>query len=127
MTHDDVQRWLDRYVEAWRTYDPASIGDLFAENATYRYHAYDPEPVAGRAAIVADWTEEPDEAGTWEARYEPFAVDGDKAVAVGTSRYLDPDGSERTTYYNCWTLRFDADGRCVDFTEYWNEPPTTGR
>lgn len=127
MTHDDVQRWLDRYVEAWRTYDPATIGDLFAEHATYRYHAYDPEPVEGREAIVADWLESQDEAGSWEAHYEPFAVEGDKAVAVGTSRYLEPDGSHRTTYYNCWTLRFDGDGRCVDFVEYWNEPPRTAR
>lgn len=31
MTHDDVQDWLDRYVVAWRTYDPAAIGELFAE------------------------------------------------------------------------------------------------
>ena len=32
MTRDDVQRWLDRYVEAWRSYDPDAIGDLFAED-----------------------------------------------------------------------------------------------
>ena len=30
MTHDDVQEWLDRYVEAWRSYDEAAIGDLFS-------------------------------------------------------------------------------------------------
>jgi hypothetical protein len=35
LTHDDVQRWLDAYVDAWRTYDPAAIGALFAEDATY--------------------------------------------------------------------------------------------
>ena len=30
------QRWLDAYVEAWRTYDPAGIGELFGEDAEYR-------------------------------------------------------------------------------------------
>ncbi len=44
MTHDDVQAWLDRYVDAWRTYDPAVIGDLFTEGAEYRYHPWD-EPI----------------------------------------------------------------------------------
>ncbi len=101
MTHDDVQGWLDRYVEAWHSYDPAAIGDLFAEDATYRYHAYDPEPVAGRDAIVADWLDGQDAPGSWEAHYEPFAVEGERAVAVGESRYLKPDGSQRTSTTTC--------------------------
>src|SRR3712207_9125960 len=41
LTHDALQRWLDAYVDAWRTYDPAAIGALFAEDATYAYHPYD--------------------------------------------------------------------------------------
>ena len=45
MTRDDVQRWLDRYVDAWRTYDVAAIGGLFAADASYRYHPYDAEAV----------------------------------------------------------------------------------
>ena len=119
MTHDDVQGWLDRYIAAWRSYDPGQIGDLFGPDATYRYHPYDEEPIAGRDAIVADWLENPDAAGSWEARYRPYAVDGDRASAIGESRYSNPDGSLRDLYYNHWTLRFDGDGRCVDFVEYF--------
>ena len=26
MNHDDLQVWLDAYVDAWRSYDPAAIG-----------------------------------------------------------------------------------------------------
>jgi hypothetical protein len=122
VTRDDVQQWLDDYVSAWRTHDPVAIGDLFSLDATYRYHAYD-EPVTGRDAIVADWLESPDAAGTWDAHYEPFAVEGDRAVAIGESHYRHPDGSFKTLYYNLWTLRFDADGRCADFVEYYNELP----
>jgi hypothetical protein len=123
LTNDDVQRWLDRYIAAWRSYDPGAIGDLFSENATYRYHPYDDEPVTGRDAIVADWVEDPDESGTWDAWYKPYAVDGDRAVAVGESRYTNPDGSLRDLYYNLWTLQFDGDGRCVDFVEYYMALP----
>jgi hypothetical protein len=122
MTHDDVERWLDRYIEAWRTYDPAMIGGLFAEDATYAYQPYR-DPVVGRDAIVADWLGSPDDPTSWTARYEPYAVDGDRAVAVGTSRYLEEDGSQRTVFYNVWLLRFDGDGRCAEFIEYWREPP----
>ena len=54
MDRTALQAWLDRYVEAWKTYDPDEIGDLFAETATYRYHPYDEDDdvVTGRAAIV---------------------------------------------------------------------------
>lgn len=33
MTHDDVQAWLDKYLEAWRTYDVEKISELFSEDA----------------------------------------------------------------------------------------------
>lgn len=38
-------------------------------------------------------------------------------------RYLEEDGSLRTVFYNVWLLRFDGDGRCADFVEYWRELP----
>jgi ketosteroid isomerase-like protein len=122
MTYDDVQRWLDDYANAWRSYDAEEIGELFSQDAEYRYQPWS-EPLAGRDAIVADWLENRDEPGTYEGRYSPFAVDGDRAVAIGESRYSNPDGSFRTLFYNVWALRFDADGRCRSFIEYFMELP----
>jgi ketosteroid isomerase-like protein len=131
MTNVEVQGWLDRYVEAWRTYDPAAVGALFADDAEYRYHPWD-EPVRGRDAIVRSWIEPDgqassrDKPGTYEARYEPYAVDGDRAVAVGSSDYLGPDGSIERRYRNVFLLRFDAEGRCRAFTEmFMLEPRAT--
>jgi hypothetical protein len=111
---DDFARWLDAYVDAWRTYDPASIGALFSEYAEYRYHPWE-EPVRGRDAIVAAWTGDRDEPGTWQAQYRPWAVDGDRGVALGTSRYDDADGER--LYHNVFLCRFDVDGRCREYTE----------
>lgn len=133
MDRSAVQEWLDRYVEAWKSYDPAQIASLFAESATYRYHPYDPEDevVRGRDAIVRDWIEPDgnastrDEPNTYDARYEPYAVDGDRAVAVGTSSYwTDATRSKlERIYYNVFLLRFDDGGRCIDFTEYFLKGP----
>ena len=119
-----VQDWLDRYVAAWKSYDPGAIGELFSEDAEYRYHPWD-EPVRGRDAIVADWLEpggnpaQRDDAGTYDARYEPWAVDGNRAVAVGTSDYFtDATRSNRERrYHNHYLLEFDDDGRVRSFTE----------
>jgi ketosteroid isomerase-like protein len=122
MTHDDVQAWLDGYVAAWRDNEAETIGRLFSDDVSYRYQPYE-EPVIGREAVVADWLREPDAPGSWSASYAPYAVDGDRAVAVGESRYLREDGSVRTVFHNVFLLRFDADGRCTEFTEYWRERP----
>ncbi len=86
MDRTNVAAWLDRYVAAWKTYDPSAIGDLFSVDASYRYNPWE-EPVPGREAIVADWLADPDRPGSWEASYEPLAVDGEVAVASGSTRY----------------------------------------
>jgi len=123
-----VQAWLDRYVAAWSSYDPIEIGDLFSEDASYRYHAGD-DPIVGRVAIVADWLNpggdpaQRDAPGSWRARYEPFLVVGDRAVAYGTSDYDATESAPARIYDNCWLLEFDRDGRCRSFVEYYNRRP----
>jgi ketosteroid isomerase-like protein len=131
MTHDDVQAWLDRYVEAWQRYDREQIVELFSDDAEYRYHPWD-APVRGRDAIVEDWLNpggdpaQRDKPGTVEAAYHPFAVDGDVAVATGTSTYY-TDASRAAVdkrYHNAYLIEFDASGRCRSFTEFFMKEPT---
>jgi hypothetical protein len=110
--------WLDRYVAAWKSYEPRAIGDLFSEDAEYRYHPQD-EPVRGRDAIVASWLDGRDDPDTFDAKYEPLAVDGENYVASGWSRYFNPDRSLRDEYCNVYLCRFDDEGRCREFTEWW--------
>ena len=129
MDRADVARWLDDYVEAWKTYDRDRIAALFAEDVEYRYHPYD-EPIRGRDAVVESWLGEGDHEeastrdaeGTYEASYAPAAVDGDAAVAVGSSTYFErPGGPVEKVYDNCYVMRFDAEGRCREFTEWFVE------
>jgi ketosteroid isomerase-like protein len=111
------QSWLDDYVEAWRTYDENAIAALWSEDIQYRYHPWD-EPLDGRAALVADWLADRDEPGSWTAAYRPWVVAGESAVAVGVSRYLGDDGATvEREYHNVFLCRFDAEGRCREFTE----------
>ena len=122
MDEQAVAAWLDSYSQAWRTYDPEQIGALFSEEAVYFYNPFD-EPVRGREAIVASWLEERDEAGTYEGRYRPVLVAGDVAVARGYSRYLDTNGTLAEEYDNLFLLRFDADGRCATYREWYMAKP----
>jgi ketosteroid isomerase-like protein len=127
MDHETAQDWLNRYVAAWISYDPDDVADLFSEDVAYRYHPHD-EPTVGREAVVASWLGDDasggastrDAPGTYEAEYSPVAVDGATVVATGTSRYRElPDGPVVRTYDNCFVMRFDGEGRCRDFNEYY--------
>ena len=120
------QAWLDGYVAAWRSYDPVAIGALFSEQATYRYRPED-QPLVGRAAIVADWLRDPDAPDTWDAHYEPLAIDGETHVAQGWTRYLTGTGGVRDGYRNIFILTFDAAGQATSFTELWMQERTYAR
>jgi hypothetical protein len=121
MTDEDVQRWLDAYVDAWRSYDRHAIGALFTDDATYAYHPYDKEPLRGREAIVENWLDDRDEPGSWEASYEPLMIEGDRATAVGETRYTNGD-----VFSNLWVMRFADDGRCADYVEWFMKHPEAG-
>lgn len=122
MTHESVQLWLDTYITAWRTYDPAIIGDLFSDDALYSFRPFVVgDQVRGRAAIVANWLAARDDPGSWDAQYAPIAVDGTIAVAQGQTRYFLADGTLKRRFANLFVLHFDAAGRCEQFTEWYME------
>ncbi len=131
MNADDVDQWLRSYVEAWRTYEPEQIAALFSDDVDYRYHPYD-EPLRGREAVVASWLGEGahpgaptrDEPGSYDATYRTVAVDGLTAVATGNTRYRSASrGAPDKTFDNCFVIRFDASGRCCEFTEWYMQRP----
>jgi ketosteroid isomerase-like protein len=118
-------------VAAWLSYDRNDVAALFSADVAYRYHPYD-EPVVGRDEVVASWlgesaddgTSTRDVPGTYDAQHSVVAVDGDTVVATGTSSYRDRAGGPVVrTYDNCFVMRFDDDGRCRDFTEYYLREP----
>ena len=133
MTHDDVQAWLDRYVEAWRTYDPDEIGALFAEDVVCYWYPWSAGDDVGRGRddVVRGWLapggdeSARDALGTYDAEYHPFAVDGQRAVARGWTRYW-TDASRSTVeraYDNVFLLEFAEDGTCRSSTELYMKRP----
>lgn len=131
MDRDAVDHWLQSYVDAWKTYDPNEIAALFAENVRYRYHPYD-APIEGRDAVVSSWLGDSDaagastrdEPGTYDATYRAVAVDDDVAVAVGSTHYSQAADSRARVFDNCFVIRFDPEGRCTEFTEWYIERPS---
>lgn len=117
-----VTAWLDAYVHAWKTYDRRDIGALFSEQATYAYDPFN-KPVRGRAAIVEMWLENRDEPGTYDGHYEPILIEDNRAVTNGRSLYYKEDGTISSEWDNIFILRFDDEGRCAEYREWYMKRP----
>jgi ketosteroid isomerase-like protein len=123
LTRDAFASWLDRYIAAWRSNDPADIGDLFSEDVSYSQDGGQ-SAIDGREAVVTSWLEDAYEpALEWEAAYEPLAIEDQVHVAVGSTRYTREDGT-RDDFSNIFVCRFDEDGRCSELREWWMRAPS---
>lgn len=123
LTRDQFASWLDRYIAAWRSGEADDIADLFSEDVTYSQTGGQ-TVIEGREAVVRDWLEESYEPDlSWEAAYEPLAIEAEVCVGVGSTRYLREDGS-REDFSNIFVCRFDDEGRCHDLREWWMRAPS---
>jgi ketosteroid isomerase-like protein len=123
LTRDEFAGWLERYIAAWRSGEADEIGDLFSEDVTYSQTGGQ-TVIVGREAVVEDWLEaayEPDL--SWEAAYEPLAIEDQTYVGVGSTRYVREDGV-REDFSNIFVCRFDDDGRCCELREWWMRAPS---
>jgi hypothetical protein len=114
VTHEAVRTWIDAYVKAWNSNDPAQIGALFTDEAEY-YTAPFRTPWRGRQGVIDGWLERKDEPGETTFDWRPVVVTDEVAVIQGTTTYPDE------TYSNLWVIRLDPDGRARHFTEWWME------
>jgi hypothetical protein len=119
MDRNQVMRWVDGYVDAWRREDAEEVERLFTADARYRTSPYE-EVKIGHEAIKAFWLDDAGEVFTAVA--EPIAVEGQRAVVRIEVRYGEPVQQE---YRDLWLLQFADGGRVRDFEEwaYWPGKP----
>jgi hypothetical protein len=124
VTRAQVQKWLDAYIEAWRSYDPAQIAALYSADSVTVYTPWD-EPVIGRDAIVESWLDNADPPGTWDAHYAPDLIEGNRAVARGRTTYyvLGSPGDVRAEFDNVFLLTFNDAGEVTEFREWYFRKP----
>lgn len=111
-----LDAWMDQYVLAWSSNETEHIEALFTEDAVYDPQTADGE-WDGRDEIVARWQEIEDTEDNWDFEWQPIVENDDLAIIKGRTNYFDPPVS----YRNLFIIRFDEEGRCSDFTEWYIE------
>lgn len=113
MDRSEVEAWITRYEEAWRSPGTGSLAGLFTADVTYRPSPW-AEEIRGFGALATFWEAErdgPDEAFTMVS--EPVAVEGGIAVARVAVDYGNGEN-----WRDLWVLAFAPDGRCARFEEW---------
>ncbi|MWB98752.1 nuclear transport factor 2 family protein [Agromyces seonyuensis] len=117
MTSERTAAWMAGYLRAWSSNDPEDIARLFTDDAQYLTEP-DAEPRIGRDEIVEGWIGDLDEPGTWTFEWGTVVETDTTAVVQGRTGYED-----RADYLNLWVIRFAADGRATEFTEWYLPRP----
>ncbi len=118
-----IEAWVTRYVELWRTPGTDRLEELFAEDASYSTAPYEKSHV-GIEAIAEMWEAErrgPDE--VFEITSEVIAVERDTGIVRVEVRYGEPLNQD---YRDLWIIRLDREGRCIHFEEWPFWPPGSG-
>jgi ketosteroid isomerase-like protein len=122
-TVDEFSRWLERYRQAFIAFDAEAAAELFSDDATYQDSPY-ADPVVGRAAIATYWRMVAGLMTDVDLEYEVVAVSGEVGVAHLRDALTRVSSGARARYDGIFVVRFDRDGRSVDFREWWvQEPP----
>jgi len=115
-TQAQVEAWIENYVHAWTTADPADIAALFTADGEYHESPYTTEWI-GRDAIVEGWLSRQDwQEGGWTFTWNIVSVTGDTAVIEGTGVY-----KKLGTFANHWTVTFAPSGEATKFVMINNE------
>ncbi len=112
----DVEGWLKRYAEAWRTGDAEAATALFTEDCKFRSHPFrEPEDV--REYTRRSFSEEENV----EPHFGQPVVEEDRA-AVEYWAAMREDGFD-LTLAGCIVMRFAPDGRCAEMRDVWTTAP----
>lgn len=117
-----LNAWMDGYVHAWESNDPEDVAALFSPEAVYDPQTADGE-WDGVEEIAKRWIEIGDTPGNWDFQWIPLVETDELAVVVANTEYREPPMS----YRNLFVIRFDSEGRCEDFTEWYIEEDHTDR
>lgn len=111
----DIQDWIDRYVDAWRSSDSAKLANIFSNDISYRVSPWKP-PLKGLLELEKFWEQArtgPDE--IFELQSYIVAIEDKIAVVRIEVKYANDTPSD---WRDLWIITFDENSLCVSFEEW---------
>jgi uncharacterized protein (TIGR02246 family) len=121
MTQEGLDCWLSAYRRAWQERQPATVSNLFTEDATYQETPF-VEPLRGRAAIRQYWTDVVVRAQEQiKFDYEIVVIHGNTALAHWWASFTRTASGKRILLNGIFLLTFDSENQCSSLREWWHK------
>lgn len=120
MERTAFESWLEAYGRAWRDRNPQAAAELFAENGSYQVTPF-VEPMRGRPAILAYWSEVTRTEENIQFGFEVLAVTADFGIARWWASFLRVPPGLQTKLDGIFVISLDASGRCTSLREWWHK------
>ncbi len=115
MTHNDVEKWVDRYVDAWRSSGTSKLASIFSSKINYSVSPWK-SALKGLTELERFWGQArsgPEEA--FRLQSEVVAVESKTAVVRVEVEYAHDTLSH---WRSLWIMTFDENGLCSHFEEW---------
>jgi uncharacterized protein (TIGR02246 family) len=125
VSRHDVERWIERYAEAWITKDARRAVELFTPDAIYEaIPGVAAQTFVGRAAIYNYWTDiTAGQSAVTILHGVPIVKQNRATVELWVTMKvpaLNPSGDNMVTLLESNVLYFADSGLCRRNVEYWN-------
>lgn len=120
MTYDQIEKWIEKYVEAWRDNDVLKLADLFSVHATYKEAPWS-SPIHGLSDIQKYWQEICSLQGDFEVHSKIIAVDSTTAEVHLNVIYK---SDKPAKWQDVWALTFNNQKLCDSYQGWpWPQQP----
>ncbi len=123
MVTSEIQTWLERYGQAWQARDANAFAQLFSVDATYYWGPFR-APQRGRQEIASAVRSA--FSGQQDVRfaYSLLTESTSPCIAHWTCEFVRPGSEKSVSIDGIFLLRFDAQGLCEEFREWWHSDET---
>lgn len=120
MTHETFAVWLERYGQSWEARDARAAAELYAEDGTYQVTPF-VEPMRGRPAIFAYWSNVAQTEVDIHFGYEVLAVTPEQGIARWWASFVRIPPGLNTKLDGIFVIILDDKGKCTCLREWWHK------
>lgn len=119
MDEAEFSRWLDSYGRIWESKYPEGVSELYAASVAYHWTPFD-DPLVGRDQIVEASRLATSRQEDIKFTHQVLSCAGDIGIARWGCSFTRKATGRKITLDGILLARFDADGLCYEFREWWH-------
>ena len=116
----DIEKWLQKYKEAWESRNPDQAVNLFADNAQYFLSPFE-SPFTGKSEIRDYWEDVPIFQTNNKFQFEVLFVKENKGFAHCHGTFELVVSGDINEMDGIFEVEMDENGKCKRLRQWWHQ------